>query len=98
MMLDCTFIKTFTPVIPAGTGPTFTDAKYAVLEIVRDLNESSGSTIDYKMEENVADFLAHALELSRWIDGTYDIFPDYRVEVREMQRWQLEQMPEFEGY
>ncbi|NGQ95464.1 hypothetical protein G3578_09890 [Brevibacillus sp. SYP-B805] len=97
-MLDCTKIKTFTPIIPAGTGPTFTNAHEALLDMIHDMNESSGGTFSFDEENKVAAFMNHVLSVSDWIDGTYPIFPDYELEVKTMQKWQFDQMPEFDGY
>jgi len=97
-MLDCTKVKTFTPHIPAGTGPTFIKAEDAVVEILANLNESATRVLSNDQLEMMEQFITDTLRIADWIDGTYTIFEDYQIEVRTMQQWQLDQMPEFNGY
>jgi hypothetical protein len=43
--------------------------------------------------------LIKALQLDGLIDGTYPVLSDnYTLEIKTMQQWQLDQMPEFNGY
>lgn len=99
-MLDCTKVRTFTPIIPAGTGPTCTKIEDAMFDITRDIYEASG--IDYTDAET--DKLAQVLikglgGMDDFIDGEYPVLGEgYLLKIRTMQKWQLDQMPEFNGY
>lgn len=99
-MFDCTKVRTFTPIIPAGTGPTCTKIEDAMLDITRDIYEISG--IDYidAEVEKLAQVLIKGLgEMEEWIDGEYPVLGEgYSLKIKTMQQWQLDQMPEFNGY
>jgi hypothetical protein len=53
------------------------------LEIVRDLNKSSGEKFQHQSEDLVTDFLAHSLEVQDWIDGEYELFPEYKLTSKQ---------------
>jgi tRNA U38,U39,U40 pseudouridine synthase TruA len=103
-MLDCTKVRTFTPIIPAGTGPTCTKIEDALLEITRDLyGMNEFMNFDHSDEE--AEKLAHLFKKvlfedhEEWIDGEYPVVGEgYLLKIETMQQWQLDKMPEFNGY
>ncbi|ERI07281.1 hypothetical protein [Aneurinibacillus aneurinilyticus] len=103
-MLDCKKLRTFTPIIPAGTGPTYTKIEDALLEITRDLygmTELGNFDYEEKDAEKLAQVLKDTLFESHdeWIDGEYPVIGEgYALQVKTMQQWQLDQMPEFNGY
>ncbi|MGG4495842.1 hypothetical protein [Brevibacillus reuszeri] len=97
-MLDCTKVKTFTPHIPAGTGPTFIKVEEAIVEILADLNQSATRMLSNDQLEMMEQFITDTLRIGDWIYGTYTIFEDYQIEIKTMQQWQLDQMGEFNGY
>jgi hypothetical protein len=102
-MLDCTKVRTFTPIIPAGTGPTCTNVIDALLEITRDLY-GMHEMGNFEYGEADAEKLAHVLnkglgDIGDWIDGYYPVIGEnYTIEIKTMQQWQLDAMPEFNGY
>lgn len=103
-MLDCTKVKTFTPHIPVGTGPTSLMAYNAIYEILLDIHQNAN--LDIKGEEgvNIGEFnkfvnmVNKGLGIDDWIDGMYTLFENYQIEVKTMQKWQYDDMPEFNGY
>ncbi len=97
-MLDCKKLRTFTPIIPAGTGPTCLQIKDAVRDMVTDLAEMSAMSFTKEEKEKIIQLFIKGLELDDKIDGDYEVMPGYVLRIKTMQQWQFEQMPEFNGY
>lgn len=99
-MLDCTLVRTFTPHIPAGAGPTLVTAEDAVTEILKDIREQTTNQSNPSEDAlaTMTELIVNGLKMTAWIDGTYTIFEDYQLVVKTMQRWQFDRMPEFSGY
>lgn len=100
-MSECN-IKTFTPLIPAGQGPTFFEqnaARDALFEILTDINEQAqdGRRCTEGQLDAVCSTLANIVE--EWGKGEYDIFgTDYRLSIDFMTRSEIDDMGEFNGY
>ncbi|AGR47226.1 hypothetical protein JIMMER1_97 [Brevibacillus phage Jimmer1] len=95
------WVKTFTPIIPAGTGPTYPSVDHAIHEILSDILEMTvDSHVDITDQElnKFTDMLMVGLGIEVWDDGTYIIFPDYEIKIETMERWKFDKMPEFNGY
>ncbi|PWW06307.1 hypothetical protein DFQ01_103209 [Paenibacillus cellulosilyticus] len=97
-MYNTTKVKTWQPIIPAGTGPVLLTADDAVEEILNDLGEQAKVKFRFTelliMKRTVVD----GLKITDWIDGEYPLFPDYAIKVHTYQQGQLDEMPEFGGY
>jgi hypothetical protein len=97
-MYNTNKIKTFTPILPAGQGPTGTSARECVEEILNDLNEFVADHISNDQLERFANFLVDSLQLNDLIDGEYTIFQDYKIIIKHMTISDFEALPEFAGY
>ncbi|WCK55399.1 hypothetical protein PP175_05455 [Aneurinibacillus sp. Ricciae_BoGa-3] len=103
-MLDCTKVKTYTPIIAEMTGPTCINANDAMAEIIGHMNDSfshlnqSLRGLDKEQFELVQKFIVDSLQINDWMNDEYVMFDIYRLRVETMQQWQLDQMPDFEGY
>lgn len=103
-MLDCTKVRTFTPHIPAGTGASTLRAYNAVYDILLDIYEKANLDIKTPEGVNMEEFykfvnmVTKGLQLDDLLDGTYSVFEEYRIEVKTMQKWQFDDMPDFDGY
>jgi hypothetical protein len=93
-------IKTYTPILPEGTGPTGTNLNDALFDIFSSLNEENLPTnpfSDNKIYEMIRNFI-DLTGMNDWMDGEYVIFNDYKLRIKHMSVSELEKMPEFEGY
>jgi hypothetical protein len=97
-MYNAKKIKTFTPILPAGQGPTFTKATECVEEIVNDLNESVLDRLNNDQFDRFVKFLVDSLQLNDLVDGEYTIFEDYTIIIKHMTVSEFEALPEFDGY
>lgn len=83
-MYNANKIKTFTPILPAGQGPTFTKATECVSEIVNDLNGSVLDRLNDDQFDRFVKFLVDSLQLNDLTDGEYTIFEDYTIIIKHM--------------
>jgi hypothetical protein len=99
-MYNANKIKTFTPILPVGQGPTVTNAHECVMEILNDLNEFLVDPLSNEQLESFAKFLVDGLQLNDLIDGEYTLFGDgnYKIVIKHMTVSDFEALPEFSGY
>ena len=100
MYYDANKVKTYTPIIPVGKGPTSLNPEDALYDILLDLNEQNcleEPFSDSKLNSIVSS-LIELLGIKDWIDGEYTIFNDYKIVIETMSKSQFDEMPEFSGY
>jgi hypothetical protein len=97
-MYDATMIKTYTPHIPAGTGPTFEKVEDAIAEMVSDLYDTASYELTQKEKDKLVDIFCIVWDIGSLIDGEYEIFMDYKLVIETMPKGRLDEMPEFNGY
>jgi hypothetical protein len=97
-MYNANKIKTFTPILPVGKGPTGTSAHECIEEILNDLNEIAVDRLNNEQFERFVNFLVDSLKLNDFIDGEYTIFGDYKIIIEHMTVSEFEALTEFAGY
>lgn len=99
-MYDANKIKTFTPILPIGTGPTSTHIEDSIHDIVVDLDENNNMGCNLTSDELdiFIENLIAILGIKEWIDGEYELFEDYKIRIETMPKSKFDEMHEFEGY
>jgi hypothetical protein len=95
-------VKTFTPIIPAGTGPALLDPEHAIQFILHEIDCSrfvdSGVALNIDEQDRFVGWLDEFLRLWDKPDGEYQIFPEYTIEIKTMPKAEFDAMPEFDGF
>lgn len=97
-MYDERLVKTYTPVLRGMEGPTGSDVRGALYDIVLDMGEQKGVFLS---DEEIFDFVLTYImltDIDHWIDGDYEIFPGYVIKIKTMSRHNFERLSEFAGY
>ena len=97
-MNDVTKVKTFTPLLPDGVGPTGLQSQDALYDIMYSIEEQNESGLSPEEFEKLVEQTNKLLNLDNLNDGEYVLFSDYKLEVLTMTKMQFDEMPEFEGY
>lgn len=98
-MINVKKVKTYTPVLPQGVGPTSTKAKDALYEVFHDLEQQNcPGAVEADKFNQIVEAAAKIYGLEDLIDGNYRVFEDYEISIVTMSQNQLDRMPEFNGY
>lgn len=97
-MYDANKVKTFTPIMPEGRGPTGLYSQDALYDILYALEENNSNESFPEEFDRLAEQMNKLLNLDDLIDGEYTLFMDYKIKIETMAKTRFDEMPEFNGY